>query len=227
MWISKEADVRKQEFLDAALILFSENGYENTSINDILKKVGVTKGAYYYYFASKEEILSELSIKQSEKILNIVQTIIENPEINALEKINRIITDVFVNRAQRMDLRLSSYKSLAGGTGSILFARILENVIQNGCPLIKSILEQGVSEGIFEIVFLEDTAKLYIRISNFINSDLLQAIMELKQGQIVKEDIKKKLLFYENVLNGLLGIKRGRITLADTVLRILDEYKII
>jgi len=56
MRISKDGDIRKQELLDAALQLFYEKGYEKTSVNDIIEKVGVSKGAFYYYFKSKEEV---------------------------------------------------------------------------------------------------------------------------------------------------------------------------
>lgn len=227
MWISKDGDVRKKELLDAALLLFSEKGYENTSINDIIEKVGVTKGSYYYYFKSKEDVLTELANKQSQIALNIVEKIADKPDINALEKISQIISEVFINRAQNMDLRLESFKSLAQETNTVLMTRILENVVKAGGPLIRSILDQGIREEIFEISYPEETAKLYIRLSNIINTDLLKAIIEFKQGQTTKETIKNILLFYEDAFNRLLGIKNGYLTLSDTVIKVLGEYKVI
>jgi AcrR family transcriptional regulator len=48
-------DVR-QRLVQAALKLFAMRGYHNTSISDILKESGCTRGLLYYYFSSKEEL---------------------------------------------------------------------------------------------------------------------------------------------------------------------------
>ncbi|SHI17885.1 transcriptional regulator, TetR family [Sporobacter termitidis DSM 10068] len=54
--ISKPPKERRKEILDAALELFLKNGYENTSVADIVARLGVAQGLFYYYFKSKEEV---------------------------------------------------------------------------------------------------------------------------------------------------------------------------
>ena len=46
--------------MEVALGLFSEQGYDKTSLREVAEKVGVTKAALYYHFPSKEDILTEL-----------------------------------------------------------------------------------------------------------------------------------------------------------------------
>ena len=56
-------DIRKQKkklILDTALELFAENGFHATSISQIARKAGISKGLTYNYFESKKEILDEL-----------------------------------------------------------------------------------------------------------------------------------------------------------------------
>jgi len=53
---------RKEQILLASLDLFSDKGYQNTSINDIAKKAGLSKGLLYNYFESKEVLLNEVVI---------------------------------------------------------------------------------------------------------------------------------------------------------------------
>ena len=72
----KEGVIRRSEILVAARELFVKNGYEQTSVNDILKIVGIAKGTFYYYFSSKEEVLEaiildivEVGAQRAEKIL--------------------------------------------------------------------------------------------------------------------------------------------------------------
>ena len=56
----KESEIRRQEILVAARELFIKKGYEQTSVNDILKIVDIAKGTFYYYFASKSEVLDAI-----------------------------------------------------------------------------------------------------------------------------------------------------------------------
>ena len=51
-----------QTILDAAFKLFTEKGYENTTVLDIVDQMGgLTRGAFYHHFKSKEEVMSALT----------------------------------------------------------------------------------------------------------------------------------------------------------------------
>lgn len=56
MRVSKDPEVRKQEMIDTAMKVFSEKGYEATSMTDIAKEMQVVPGLCYRYFKSKEEL---------------------------------------------------------------------------------------------------------------------------------------------------------------------------
>ena len=51
---------RRQQLLDVAVATFSEQGYRNTSMNDIAEAAGVTKPVLYQHFPSKRELFLEL-----------------------------------------------------------------------------------------------------------------------------------------------------------------------
>ncbi len=53
----------KQRILDVALDLFTEQGYDGTSLREIAEQLGVTKAAIYYHFESKEDILMALHMR--------------------------------------------------------------------------------------------------------------------------------------------------------------------
>jgi AcrR family transcriptional regulator len=50
----------KQQIIDTAWNLFYKKGYENTTLNDIIEETGTSKGGFYYYFNSKDELLNSL-----------------------------------------------------------------------------------------------------------------------------------------------------------------------
>jgi AcrR family transcriptional regulator len=51
---------RRDQLITCAARLFAERGYHPTSVSDIVEALGVGKGVFYWYFSSKEELLSEL-----------------------------------------------------------------------------------------------------------------------------------------------------------------------
>jgi len=62
----------KAKILDAALKLFGTQGYQNTSISEIMKLAGVSKGLMYHYFSNKEELIKQLLLdvfKETDELL--------------------------------------------------------------------------------------------------------------------------------------------------------------
>lgn len=87
--ISKEPEVRKQEILDAAMILFYEKGYEKTSMTDIANKIGVAQGLCYRYFPSKE-ILFDSSIQEyANRLADKMKTILCNDSLTLAQKLEQ------------------------------------------------------------------------------------------------------------------------------------------
>ncbi|HKG91620.1 MAG TPA: helix-turn-helix domain-containing protein [Gemmatimonadaceae bacterium] len=56
----KAPEERREEIFSAALELFSEVGYERATLNEIAARAGVSKGAVYHHFESKEALLIEM-----------------------------------------------------------------------------------------------------------------------------------------------------------------------
>ena len=56
---TKDSEERKNEFIDVAEKLFKENGIVDTTVNSIVKDMDVAKGLFYYYFKSKDDVISD------------------------------------------------------------------------------------------------------------------------------------------------------------------------
>ncbi len=72
---------RRQDILEAALACFAENGFHQTSMADIVARSGMSHGAVYGYFASKDDIIEALADdrRQTEMILNAAARPTDNP----------------------------------------------------------------------------------------------------------------------------------------------------
>ena len=58
---AKKAKTTKKKIVSAAWKLFYEQGYDNTTVDDIVEESGTSKGSFYHYFEGKDALLSSLS----------------------------------------------------------------------------------------------------------------------------------------------------------------------
>ena len=83
----KDPEDRRNELLDIAQSYFYQKGYAATSVADIIQTAGIAKGTFYHYFTSKEDMLNHLIERISNQALFIMNEIIRDPSLNALEKL--------------------------------------------------------------------------------------------------------------------------------------------
>lgn len=80
----EEAFETRQALLDAALPVFSENGLEATRLEDIAERAGVTRGALYWHFKNKEDLLISLLDFHEERLLQTAVEFASDPRHQGL-----------------------------------------------------------------------------------------------------------------------------------------------
>lgn len=93
MRIVKEYEERRKEILETAERLFLTKGYTKTTVNDILKEIGIAKGTFYHYFKSKEEVMDEIIMRIIKEDVTKAKRIVSNPDIPALDKLFKILME--------------------------------------------------------------------------------------------------------------------------------------
>ncbi len=101
----KKTSTVKSKIINAAWRLFYDNGYKNTTVEDIVKESGTSKGSFYHYFKDKDSLLmSSLSVLFDEKYEELKETIPDN--MNAFEKLIFLNQGVFEMIENRIALDL-------------------------------------------------------------------------------------------------------------------------
>ena len=93
----KEPEIRRAEIMDAAMLLFIEQGYTNTTTQDIVDKVNISRGLLYYHFKNKEDILYCLVEQYSDKLLKDIHVIVYDEDKTAIEKIRAFIDATIIS----------------------------------------------------------------------------------------------------------------------------------
>jgi AcrR family transcriptional regulator len=103
----------RERILDIALELFSEQGYDKTSLRDIAARLGTTKAALYYHFARKEDILLELHMRLHELGRDVLARLDELDSAQAIvEAWPALMDDVIDRVAQNRELILLHQRNI-------------------------------------------------------------------------------------------------------------------
>ena len=87
----KKGDVRRSQIIDTAERLFFERGYENTSVQDILDIMNLSKGGFYHHFESKMAVLEEVCERRCRsRFSQAVREICMSDE-SAVQKLNSLM----------------------------------------------------------------------------------------------------------------------------------------
>lgn len=147
MRITKAPDVRRAEILAAANTLFQTQGYVLTSVDAIVRKAGIAKGTFYYYFKSKEDVLDDLAQQVATNMAESSQFIADLSNLGAIEKLCRIISVQSHIEEDEQDV----VDSLHRPENRALHDRINVKTILMFAPILASVVTQGNHEGVFQV----------------------------------------------------------------------------
>ena len=89
----KNARNTRGKIVNAAWQLFYEQGYEDTTVEEIIELSHTSKGSFYHYFDGKDALLSTLSLLFDEKYEELMDTL--TPEMSAMDKLLFLNSELF------------------------------------------------------------------------------------------------------------------------------------
>jgi AcrR family transcriptional regulator len=167
MRVSKKHDVRLNEILDAAEALFSEKGYEQATVNNILEKTGIGKGTFYHYFKSKEDVMAGVIRRIADGLTAKAKVIAADDTIGVQEKMRLILSAV----------------SLSGSPGEAVLEELhrpanarmhqmsIIEAVRGVAPVMAEVVKQGVSEGVYHTPYPVETMEFLLASNQFFFDD--------------------------------------------------------
>ena len=213
MRISKDYGERKKEILDTAQTLFYSNGYEQTSINNIIEKIGISKGTFYYYFNSKEELLDSLAERSAIEIMEVAKKIVEDDKLDAIQKFNGFFAAAKTWKVANKDLIIAIIRVMYRDENIIIRHKMLKRNMEMVSPYIRKIVEQGIKEGTFNNPFPEDVGELILGMGYSIWDISSKLLLEAFEEPEKIELLERKMKLYENAIDRILRLPEGSILL--------------
>ena len=162
--IVKKPDIRRAEIILAAEELFEKEGYTKTPVEAIIKKAGIAKGTFYYYFKSKHDILRAIVENIGSELEAHFKNIIGSSKLTAIEKLKLVIK----GPEKKEKIKPSIMEILHKPENRELQEQINIQTVEIIAPLIAKIFEQGYKDGLFKKVISVETIQLLFAGSQFV-----------------------------------------------------------
>lgn len=198
MRIIKNPEERRNEILDTAEMLFCNKGYTKTTINDILKEIGVAKGTFYYYFKSKEEVMDAIIARIIAYDVAFAKKIATNPDIPAIEKFFQILIG---QRPKSGEVKEKILDQFHQPNNAEMHQKSMVQSILNLTPVLTEVIEQGIKENVFNTEHPKETIEFLLASSGCIFDE---GMFHWENDEILQ---KSKAFVY--IMEKTLGAKEG------------------
>ena len=204
---NKYPEVTVEKILDVAQRLFLEKGYENTTIQDIVDELGgLTKGAVYHHFKSKEEIMDAVGDRMF-SVNNPFEKVRKRSDLNGLEKLREAIR---LNQSDeaRTDMTIQSIPLTRNPR---LLVEMINSNRQILTPYYQELLEEGNKDGSLHTEYAREIAELMPLLTSLW---LLPSVFPAE-----KEEMKHKFHFLGDMLE-----KMGVPLMDDSIYALVEEF---
>ena len=210
----KAPGVRRAELIDCAQALFLTRGYERTTINDVIAAAGLSKGAFYHHFRSKEDMLEAIADRFARESIGFTRGLQADGTLNAAQRLNRLLSLGRDWKREHIAELRAVFTTLLYPENAVLYHRIIEAVSAVMAPALAEIIAQGDAEGVFDAGDPRLVAEILLGLSNGRRSLVIAALAKAETDvEAAVSMIVTRVRAEEAVTNRILGLSAGRVDL--------------
>ena len=209
----KKPEERRSELIACAQKLFFSEGYESTSVRDIVDEVGVAKGTFYYYFESKRAILEALVTDLATQRRVLFREIVADESLNATEKWTRAVREIGDWKLERKAGLLNILRAMQKDENVLLQHRLMTRAAQTAAPEMAKIIAQGVEEGVFETAYLAESAELVYVVRMAFADSLADIFLSPETYEDPVALVRRKVAAMQAAIERILGAAPGSLPL--------------
>ena len=180
-----------RKILDTAERLFIEKGYDRASLQEIIQETGLSKGAIYHHFASKEEILYAVCDRIGRRNGEVLAQVRDNPALNGLEKIRAMFKASLQPERQAKMFCMMPYLM----DNAKFLATELRSIFTEVVPcFVEPIVRQGMADGSIRTEHPKELAEAMMMLSDMWINPIVQPT--------TPEEIRARCEIYNRLFQG-------------------------
>lgn len=213
--VSKDPEVRRDEIITNAALLFTRKGYTTTSVKDIVEQVGVAKGTFYHYFSSKKDVLDAIVKDYSNQLLTSLKQVTQNSELTPSQKWVQAFQLINQWKLARKEEMLELSRILMREENLLLLSELERQTRKDLIPDLVQIVEEGKNEGCFEVQSPEDAVEISLSIVSSIRTTIWEALEYPEKFYDPAAVIWRKMQAIQTAIERLLQARQGSLPIID------------
>ena len=188
---------KKDFILDTAQKLFMEQGFDQTSISQILEATQIARGTLYYYFSSKEEIMDAIIERTIERAFTASQAFADNRQLTVLERLAGSMAALNLNHQEGKEVLLH----LNQPQNALLHEKTNQILLERAPQILLPIIQDGIAAGDMRTDYPYESLEMILTYSLQVFGSSFQALPPEKQQQ----KIQAFLYFLETLFHSRKG----------------------
>ena len=181
-----KTEAKRQAILEVAALAFQELGFERTSMSEICARVGGSKATIYNYFASKEELFSEVMFLSTEAEFMVVHQALDASTDDVAESLQRfgerLLTFLYSPR-----IRAERHLAISESRRSELGRLVYERGVQRSQNLIAAFMARAMTQGQLRETDARVVAQHFF---GLLEAELLEPFLHQQLGEVGAEQIR-------------------------------------
>lgn len=159
-----KSQAMREKILNTATQLFIQKGSEKTSMQDIAQTAGISNGAIYHHFKSKDEIvLAVIRSRQELMEEEMKQWLKATENLTGREQLQTILkSNLESQTARATDGIVGEYEKDAG-----FILTMMRDNLRIGAPLVSDIIKKGMADGSLRTQYPDQAAEVFLLLVNF------------------------------------------------------------
>jgi AcrR family transcriptional regulator len=211
----KAPTARRNEILDTAQRLIYTKGYEQMTIQDILGNLQISKGAFYHYFNSKQALLEAIIERMQQEVEQIAQPIVQDPQLLALEKLNRFFATVSSWKIARKDFLLALLRVWYQDNNTLVRQKLRTTGTTWLAPRLSAIIHQGIKEDVLTTSYPDQIGEVVLALVIELGETLGRLLLSLETEHHDMNQIEGIVAAYTDALERVLGAPKGSLQIVD------------
>lgn len=161
---NKHPEETKRLIVDTAMQLFLEQGYDHTSLQDIINHLGgLSKGAIYHHFKSKEDIMVAVADRLYSHSEEVMLQIFNRKDLKGIEKLRQLFC-ASINDPGQKEMFRTAPDLLMNPQLLVLYLRA--NVQKGATEIVQKVMEEGIADGSIQTEYPKQLTEVILLIAN-------------------------------------------------------------
>jgi AcrR family transcriptional regulator len=186
-------------------------------VSQIIGELGASKGAFYHYFDSKEDLVEALACRFAKATAAQTDPLLDDPTLDAFSKLSAFLVTMRRHKIENVHELRATFEPLFRAENLQLYEKTQRAVVDVVRPILTRIIAEGVEEKTFDTPDPESAAETIMHLLTA-NRDVVTELYNARdprQFRALGERLVAKMRYVATVIDRILGLPEGSIELTD------------